>query len=87
MPVDGIHRPLRTLPCCIRASTSSVKHVHAVWHIGRMFCIVCVLAVTLAARLDVVQAMGFDALKAREALEETDCDVDAAIEWLLASCV
>lgn len=34
-----------------------------------------------------LQAMGFDMLKAREALEETECDVDAAIEWLLASCV
>ena len=31
--------------------------------------------------------MGFDAVKARVALEEADCDLDAAIEWLLASCV
>ena len=34
-----------------------------------------------------MQGMGFDAVKAREALEEADCDLDAAIEWLLASCV
>ena len=33
------------------------------------------------------QGMGFDAVKAREALEEADCDLDAAIEWLLACCV
>jgi translation elongation factor EF-Ts len=37
--------------------------------------------------IDGTQGMGFDATKAREALEEADCDLDAAIEWLLASCV
>lgn len=31
--------------------------------------------------------MGFDSAKAREALDEANCDVDAAIEWLLVSCV
>lgn len=29
------------------------------------------------------QAMGFNKQKAREALEETNCDPDAAIEYLL----
>ena len=31
--------------------------------------------------------MGFSARKAREALQETHHDVEAAIEWLVANCV
>lgn len=34
-----------------------------------------------------MQAMGFNSAKARDALEDANCDVDAAIEWLLVSCV
>ena len=33
------------------------------------------------------QAMGFSKSKAKEALQETDNNLDAAIEWLVANCI
>lgn len=44
-------------------------------------------AAAAAADVEQLTAMGFSARQARDALEECDFDVEAAIEWLVAHCM
>lgn len=44
-------------------------------------------AAAAAADVEELVAMGFSAKQARDALEESSGDVEAAVEWLVANCM
>ena len=84
-----------TAESCLRESDIRQLQVCCLFVSRRKLAPACILdaigspsgSISGSQQILAVQLMGFSNAKAKEALEECDNDVDAAIEWLVVNCI